>query len=132
MSGLRGNPAKLSQLAGALRKLPTRLAQTVAGRVAPAISARAASAYSSGRTVYGDARPLGVQGNALTLMQSGRTQSLLRFVAVGTIVRCVLGTRYAKYLIGKYRILPMGSLPITWQQEIGDVARQEIRKGLTA
>lgn len=127
---LRGNPQNLRALAKALRDLPTRVQQNVAARVAPVLTAKADGAYASGQTVYGDARPAGVHGNALSLVRSGDTEARMRFVAIGTVVRCSLGKRYAKFLIGKYRILPMGRMPTSWSQAIGDIAREEIQRGL--
>jgi hypothetical protein len=72
------------------------------------------SAFTSGRNVYGDARPTGADGHALSLVKSGKTRRTIEFVANGTIVRCVLGTRYARYLIGRFGILPNGTLPAQW------------------
>lgn len=130
MSGLRGNPENLRALAKSIRRLPTVVAQNVAAKVAPVITQKASSAYSSGQTVYGDARPTGVQGNALSLVETGATKGRVYFVAVGTVVRCVLGTRQSRFLIGKYRILPMGRMPVAWSQSIGVTARQEIQAAL--
>jgi hypothetical protein len=132
MSGLRGNPQRLAELARKLKAIPVRVAQDVAARVAPTITGKAQAAFAAGQTVYGDARPTGVRGNVLDLFETGATASRLKFVAVGTVVRCVLPTRHAKYLIGKYRILPMGRLPVSWSQAIGETTRDEIAKGLAA
>jgi len=120
MSGLKGNPSTLKNLNKAIRGLPTVLAQRVARRSAGALSYFARTSYGSGETAYGDARPLGSKGNALTLVKSGKTLGALYFVAVGTIVRARLSTKYAKYLIGKYRILPIGggALPVTWSEAL--------------
>lgn len=126
MSGLRGNPASLRDLAKNLKTLPVTLAQDVAADVAPEITSRAAGAYDAGVTVYGDARPAGVHGNALSLVASGRTRSTVRFVAIGTVVRCVLGTRWSRYLIGKYGILPNGRLPTAWSEAIARRAKARI------
>lgn len=128
----RPDTSKLSKLAASLRQQPVVLAQKIAAQVAPGVTAKAQQAYSAGQTVYGDARPTGAAGNALTLVQSGATQGSLRFVAIGTRVRVALGTRYAKYLIGKYRILPSGALPVAWRDAIAALARTEIEKGVAA
>lgn len=130
MSGLRGNVENLRRLRSKLRKLPKVIAQNVASAVAPTITTKARGAYQGGQTVYGDPRPLGVDGNALTLHKTGRTLGALSFIAIGTIVRARLGTRYARYLIGKYRILPMGRLPISWSRAIADAVRSEVPKEL--
>lgn len=130
MSGLVGNPAKLRDLATSLKRLPVRLAQDVAAKVPPEVTGRAQASYASGATVYGEARPLGVNGNALSLVKSGATQGQVRFVAIGTLVRARLGTRYAKFLIGKYSILPNGPMPAGWSKAIGEIARSEIARAL--
>ncbi len=59
-------------------------------------------------------------GGALSLVQTGATRARVVFVANGTIVRCVLGTKYARYLIGKYGILPNGNaaIPVEWQDTL--------------
>ena len=73
-------------------------------------------------------------GAAMSLVQSGVTRSSLRFVAVGTIVRVALGTKYAKYLIGKYKILPSGNAPIPakWRESLEKVIARVIREQLGA
>lgn len=126
----KGNPATLKAFAKKIRQLPKVLAIDVATRVAPSISGLARSAYTGGQTVYGDARPTGVHGNFLTLVQSGATLAAMRFVSVGTRVRARLGTKYARYLIGDYRILPMGSLPAKWSEQIAEDSAAEIQRGL--
>jgi hypothetical protein len=129
---LHGNPDTLKRLAKNLRALPTTVSMRVAERVAPLLSERAASAYASGQTVYGDARPAGKHGNSLDLHVTGTTQGRVQFAAIGTVVRARLGTRYARFLIGKYRVLPMGRLPVAWSEDIGRIAREEIQRGLHA
>ena len=78
--------------------------------------------------MYGDARPKGVDGRPLTLVRTGRTRSMVRFSATGTIVRAVLAVPYAKYLIGKYEILPNGRLPSTWRKTITRVVGESVIK----
>lgn len=124
MPGLRGNPATLRALAKSLQQEPRVLAQRTAARVAPVVSSMAQASYDGGQTVYGDARPAGVTG-PLDLYVSGKTRGSLGAVAIGTIVRFVLSTRAARYLVGKYRILPMGAMPVQWSRAIGEIARQE-------
>lgn len=84
----------------------------------------AGEAYDGGKTVYGEARPLGASGQPLSLEASGATRRTLRFTATGTVVRCVLGTRWAKYLIGKYAILPNGALPAGWSRRLDQLVRE--------
>ena len=113
---LRGN---MGSIKGALKALPRTVAADVAKRAAPALSKLTNEAFTSNRTVYGEARPVGVSGRALSLVQTGATRDALRFVSVGSIVRCVLPTPWAKYLIGKYGVLPNGSIPVRWSARLG-------------
>lgn len=129
---LRGNPRKLRDLRRSLREIPVVTAQRVAARVAPELTALAGEAYDSGRTVYGDPRRESVEGGALDLVESGKTRERVAFAATGTQVRAVLGTRYARFLIGKYRILPIRNLPAEWSHRIGGAARDEIAKAVKA
>jgi hypothetical protein len=97
--------------------------------VAPALSGAAGAAYDSGRTAYNTPRPVGVNGNALALHRTGDTREAVRFVANGTILRCVLGTPYARYLIGKYAILPASkaAIPAGWRALIAAVTDREVQ-----
>jgi hypothetical protein len=113
----KGNQA-LSGLKTRLREMPRTLAQTVAQNVAPTLTDMSQAAYGGARTVYGEARPKGVEGQPLDLHESGRTRETVRFTATGRIVRAKLGTPWAPYLIGKYRILPNGPLPVEWKRKI--------------
>ncbi len=118
------NKGSIASIKQAIRALPITIAADVAKRAAPALSVLTATAFASSRTVYDDPRPTGVDGRALTLVKSGRTRDALRFVAVGTLVRCVLPTGWAKYLIGKYGVLPNGALPVRWSARLGEVVAQ--------
>ena len=122
-AGLRGNPGTLKELSGKLRALPKTLAAEVAAKAAPEITGLAQSAYDGGQTVYGDARPQGVDGE-LDLVATGTARAQIRFVAIGTQMRCVLGPKYARYLIGKYKILPIRALPASWRAKLGEVVAE--------
>lgn len=130
MSGLKGDVSKLTRLAKALKEIPTQVAAKVATAVAPALTDKATAAFDAGVTPYGDAWPLGVDGQTLTLRKTGALERGLRFVAFGTRVRAVLGVKYAKYYMG--RILPRGgtALPVGWSQSIRATANEEIRAAL--
>lgn len=125
MTALKGNVNDLKKLGRRLNKFPTTVVHNVARKTAPTLTTNATSAYASGRTVYGAPRPKGANGQPLTLRRTGATEATLRFVAIGTIVRCVLGTPYAKYLIGNYRVLPMGAMPVSWSRQIADIVSKE-------
>jgi len=112
--------------------MPTVLAQRVAARIAPVITDLARGTYGGQRNVYGDAWRERVDGSDATLVATGALKSKVKFAAVGTLIRVVLGTRYAKYQIGMRRILPAPSapLPTEWSARIEREAQDEIRKEL--
>ncbi len=128
-AGFAGGIASFRDLKARLRTMATTVAHDVAQQAAPALTAAAVASYNAGQTVYGATRPQGVNGNQLTLNKSGDTLSTLRFVANGTIVRVVLGTKYARYLIGKYAILPNGSaaIPPAWRRTLEDITAGAVR-----
>lgn len=107
-----------SNIRDAIKTLPSRLANAVAMKSAPGLTSAARKDYQRGRNAYGDKRPLGVRGNALTLNESGDTFRTVRFRRSGTIVEAVLGTQYARFLIGKYKILPASreAVPANWKR----------------
>lgn len=123
--GLRGDLSSLKRMKQTLKDLPRTVAADVAKRAAPAMTDLTQEAFASGRNVYGDARPTSkVDGRALTLERTGATKGQLRFVQVGTVVRCVLGPKYARYLIGKYGVLPNGALPARWSFKLGQIVKE--------
>lgn len=122
---LKGDLSSLAKLKANLRDFPKTLAHNVAQRAAPALTDLTVEAFISDTNVYGDERPAGVAGNTLTLVKTGETRRTLRFVSNGTIVRCVLGRKYMKYLIGKYGVLPNGALPSRWSARLGEIVAQQ-------
>lgn len=128
-SGLRlVGGARMSAIKGALRALPVRVAERVAREGSGALTEAAGASFDAGRTAYDGARPLGVDGARLSLQRTGETRSTIKFIQIGTIVRCVLGTKYARYLIGRYAILPSstGALPEGWRQRLDALTRRAI------
>ncbi len=116
-------PATFNKLRAHLKSLPRTVAAQVAGRAAPALTDLTQQAFDGGRDVYGVARPQSeTTGEALTLKRSGKAEAALRFVAVGTVVRCVFGgVPYLKYLVGRYRVLPNGPIPVGWRAKLGEI-----------
>ena len=134
MSG-RSKVPNGSNLRGVNKRLQT-MAKTVAIKVAARSATRITSGlrgdYDSGRTAYGAPRPLGVDGNRLDLVQTGKTRSFLKFLHDGTTrLSAFLATRYARYLIGKYAVLPNGNaaMPEKWRAEIRQIASQQCERG---
>lgn len=88
-----------------------------------------ASQYGSHHSPLGDA-PTGMRAgraapgtgqNKSSRSRRGRgVRSVLGFTHVGTIVRARLPMAYAKYLVGKYKILPI-KLPGVWRPGIAAV-----------
>lgn len=135
MAALRGyRVSKVRRIRGVgLRDVAKRVhglgavaAQSVASQAAPLLTTQARSDFDAGRTVYGTVRPSGVRG-PVTLVRTGATRSTLGFSAQGTRMRVVLSTRWAKYLVGRFRILPIGdrsAIPPAWKKAIdGAVSR---------
>jgi len=122
--GLKGNLSSIKGLKQEIRSLPVTVAAAVARQAAPALTSLTGDAFASKQTVYGEARPAGVNGNELSLVKSGATSDALRFIAVGTIVRCVLPTKWARYLIGKYGVLPNGALPAGWSRRMSAIVHE--------
>lgn len=123
--GLRGDLSSIKKLKQTIRNLPRTVAVSVAARAAPAVTDLTAEAFSGGRNVYGEARPASkVDGHTLALERTGTTKGQLRFVQIGTVVRCVLGPPYSKYLIGKYGILPNGALPARWSAKLAQLVQE--------
>jgi hypothetical protein len=116
-------PGSLRALKKRITKLGVQASTTIAQRAAPELTSRAQADYDGGRTVYGEPRPRGEYG-PLTLVRTGATRRYLRFAAAGSIMRVALGTPYAKYLVGKYKILPIGdrtAMPVAWARAIDGI-----------
>lgn len=114
----------INSLKAALRRLPVTSVARIAARAAPAMSELAQDAHASGKTVFDRPRPLGVDGEALSLERTGDTKRALQFVATGRDIRTARLPRYAKYLIGKYDLLPNGPLPQAWRERLRDIAAE--------
>ncbi len=128
---LRGDLRTLEALKRALRKMPITASAKIATRSAPVISNLAQGAYDSGTTVYGGARPLGVDGKRLDLVRTGDSKRAMNFIATGRDIRTARLPGYTRYLIGKYDVLPNGPLPAEWRERMtaiaADVMLAEIR-----
>jgi len=118
---LKGNVNDLRKLTQRLKKAPVELARAVAAQAAPPLTTLSQSAYDAGQTVYGNPRPLGKDGKPLDLVRTGATRSYMKFVTTGTIIRCRIGPDYSRFLIGKYRILPMGEMPVKWATTMANI-----------
>lgn len=117
---MKGNVESIQALRKKLKKMPVTLAHAIAQRASPAMTQEALKSFAAGESVYGIPRPSRVDGGFMTLVRTGATQRTIQFVANGRLVRCVLGPKYARYLI-RYGILPNGPLPPTWAKRISNI-----------
>lgn len=103
-----------------LQTLPITLAADVARRASPELTTITQAAHASGKTVYGEPRPVGVNGNVLDLVDTGTTQRDLKFVTIpgSTIVRAALPEKYMRFLIGRYGVLPNGRIPVAMKRAL--------------
>lgn len=127
---LRSSPDNLRRFNGELMDLAESLAIEVAGFAARQLTYLARSAYGSGVTCYGDARPEGKHG-ALDLVDSGFSFGNIAFTSDGTSkIRSTRQKKYFRFLIGKYRVLPSGqqALPYQWSKVIRDAAAKRINR----
>lgn len=127
----RAGNAVLGDLKAKLRTLPTSVAIDVASKASGYLTRVTQAAYDSARNVYGEARPTGVAGKPLTLKDTLAVRKSVEFVRYGTVVKCKLPTRYARFLIGKYGILPNGFMPASWSAELKRLAVTSIGEELT-
>jgi hypothetical protein len=132
VSRLRGDLGTLRALKNSIAGMPVSLSHAVAARVAPELTSQAQASYDAGVTVYGTARPASiVDGHPLDLVQSGAVRRDMKFNALGTKVTVTLGPRYAKYLVGKYVILPIGdrsAIPAPWVAAVDRIVKEEADK----
>lgn len=122
----------LNALKKRLRTLPVTSVARIAARAAPAMSDLAGSAYDAGRTVYDRPRPRGVEGQALDLDRTGATRRAMQFIATGRDIRTARLPSYARYLIGKYDVLPNGPLPQSWRERLADIAARVLYDAIHA
>jgi hypothetical protein len=131
-AGLRGNPGLLRQLGATMRALPQAVQLEAARAVAPVATELTSSAFDGGQTVYGNARPAGVDGGALSLVKTGSARASLKFTADGSAIRCNLGPKHLRYLIGKYKVLPNNRIPFAWRRQFSDVVQAVARRQVAA
>ena len=131
------NGFTLSRSTGFVQKLAAALASTLTVLARDAF-ARKLSVYDDPRTHH-TGKPRKFKGRKfkgrspsghskgqtpLTLVLTGKVQSFVRFTSDGTRrIRAELATKYARYLIGKYGVLPNSrvAMPVKWSAIIGDI-----------
>lgn len=123
VANLRTGISSMNRLRAAIADMPLRIRSGVAKEAAEVLTAEIRQDFAAKVTVYDTPRPLSVTGAPLSLVKSGRTRSELAFVAIGTIVRAQLGSKYGKYLVGKYKVMPM-SLPSAWAKKLEGIVAE--------
>lgn len=114
-----------------LREMSDTAATEIAAEVAPKLTAAVQRDYSAGRTVYGDPRPPHPStGRVPDLNPGGPTQQSLSFRAIGTTTEARLTRSHVKYLIGWFKIMPIGSaaLPTSWVRLIDAISKRVLSK----
>lgn len=125
VANMRSGIDSLSRLKRAVSDLPLTLGAAVAKDAAAVLTADLRSSFDGGKTAYDTPRPLSTDGKKLYLRVTGATRNTLAFVSVGSILRAQLGTRYARYLIGKYAVLPT-SLPSGWRARLDAIVQEHV------
>ena len=119
----------LAKFSEDLRRLPRVVAQKVAAKAAPALTATAQRSFAQSEDPYGLPWAPGFDGRDVTLRKSGRLRAKVVYVAIGTKLRVALGVPYAKYQIGKRPVFPR-QLPEDYSRALEraavDVCREEL------
>ena len=95
-----------------LRAIPRVVAHAVAKRAAETVTEAARSTFRKSEDAYGVPWAPGVEGQAVTLRESGRLFDQIRYVAIGNRLRIALGVAYAKYQIGTRPVFPRQNSPL--------------------
>lgn len=124
--------SSLKQFAEDLRRLPRVVAQKVAERAAPALTAIAEATADASENAYGQPWAAGKHGQRVTLNRTGALLKFIRYVAIGTKLRVALGVPYAKYQVGKRPIFPRqdAALPDEYSQVLERAAVQVVKEEL--
>ena len=123
--------AQIKRKGPSIRAIKQRLDDTrievateVARQSVGAVNAIARSDFASGRNCYGEARALGRNGNVVSLHDTGRLGREFGFEQIGTSLRMEIAIPYAKYMVGRFEILPIGdrsAIPIRWKRVIDGI-----------
>jgi hypothetical protein len=126
---IRGDFGKIRKIESSLRELPRVTGAKVAAAAAETITSLARRTFDASENAYGDAWPLGVHGQKVTLRRSG-AGARFAYVAIGTRLRAALGPSHMKYQVGKRPIFPTGRLPVAYVQTLRDKTNEVIAREL--
>ena len=113
----------MNKLKAAIKTMPQRMRTSVARDAAGYLDIEVRRQFNAGSTVFDTPRPLGVDGQKLSLVKSSKVKQSLGFNVAETTISAVLSQRYAKYLVGKYRILPQ-KLPAAWAEYLTKLVQE--------
>ncbi len=132
MSNFPSSLESLKRFTAGLSALPKVLGAKVAAASAPKISSAASSTFAASQDPYGIPWAPGEAGKPVTLRKTGALAREVRYVAIGTKIRVVLGVPYAKYQIGKRPVFPRqgGALPLPYVRALEEAAVSTIREEL--
>lgn len=123
----------LTRFSASLRALPIKVAQQVAAKAAPVISQFAKDAFDGSKDPYGAPWAPAVNGEVVTLRETGALERFVHYVAIGTKLRVALGVPYAKFQIGRRPIFPRyGLLPATYSQALEQISQNSAKEILNA
>ena len=122
----------------ALSKIPATIATRAAKHGAIAITALARDAFDAGVTPYGKQRPEGggkyVPAHFASVYRTGSLRAAMGFTSghKGKLlfIRATLGVPYAKYMIGRFWLLPFGNMriPRSWIDALNNATRQAFQE----
>lgn len=130
---LRGNTKSLAAFSQRLLTLAPRVGIAVAAAVAPALTELALATFSAGENAYGTAWIPREDGGRASLRQSGKLVEGVRYTAIGTKLRVVLGVPYAKYQIGRRPVFPTqgAPLPVAYRALLKRVSAATVAKHMS-
>lgn len=120
----------MARIYSVLGRISVATAMRAAERIAPTLTTMAKASFDASETPYGTPWAPGADGQRVTMRRSGALAKGLTFAAVGARVRAVLGVPYAKYQIGRRRILPAGgaTVPQSWHDAMAKHAHDVLEE----
>lgn len=121
--------ASIRRFSDDLRRLPERLAHEVAEAAAPELTKLSQANFNASENPYGVPWDPSIEGEKVTLRQTGLLARTLVYKPIGRKLRMQLGPRYAKYQVGKRRVAPTqgAALPPEWSRTLARIAVQKCR-----
>ena len=120
--------SSLAKFSRALKDMRKGVAIDIAARAAPVITEFAKESFAKSEDPYGAAWLPSVDGDTVTLQDTGSLRDQIHYVAIGTLLRVKLGVKHAKYQIGKRPVYPKqgGLLPKKYTDALDKIVADEI------